>query len=71
MKCSYKTRCINSKLISFDNIFICQNCDSIFKKPSKILNKEILFQCCDKQTINNKYNKPVYNNCLRICCINI
>ena len=71
MKCSYKTRCINSKLISFDNIFICQTCNSIFEIPNKKLNKEILFKCCSKQNINNTYNKPVCNKCLRICVINI
>ena len=32
MRCSYKTRCLGSKLISFDNIFICQTCGSVFKK---------------------------------------
>ena len=32
MYCSYTSRCDNSKLIYFDNIFICKNCSSIFKK---------------------------------------
>ena len=71
MRCSYSTRCINSKLIYFDNIFICQNCDSIFEKPDKLLNKEILIKCCKKQSINNKYNKPICNYCKKICVINI
>ena len=71
MRCSYSTRCINSKLISFDNIFICKNCNSIFEKPNKLLNKEILFQCCKKQLINNQYNKPICNSCKRVCVINI
>ena len=71
MNCSYTTRCINSKLISFNNIFICQNCDSIFEKPDKLLNKEVFFKCCHSQDINNTYNKHVCNNCLRICVINI
>ena len=71
MRCSYSTRCINSKLISFDNIFICQTCNSIFEKPNKLLNKEIIYKCCKKQLINNKYNKPICNSCKRICVINI
>ena len=41
MICSYKTRCKNPKLIYFDNIFICQNCDSIYKKIKK-LNKQLI-----------------------------
>ena len=71
MKCTYKTRCINSKLISFDNIFICKNCNSIFEKPDKLLNKEILIKCCHSQDINNTYNKPICNSCKKICVINI
>ena len=71
MRCSYLTRCINSKLISFDNIFICKTCDSIFEKPEKLSNKEVLYKCCKKRLINNKYNKPICNSCKRICVINI
>ena len=71
MKCSYKTRCIGSKLISFNNIFICKNCNNIFEKPDKLLNKKIFIKCCNKQSINNTYNKPICNSCKKICIINI
>ena len=71
MICSYTTRCNNSKLIYFDNIFICQNYSSIFKKHYRKLNREILVKCCDKQIINNSYNNRICNNCLSICVINI
>ena len=39
MKCSYTTRCNNSKLLYFDDIYICDNCSSIFEKHHKKLNK--------------------------------
>ena len=71
MKCSYKTRCLNAKLINFDNIYICKKCNSIFEMPDKLLNKEILIKCCNNQLINYTYNKPVCNYCKRICVINI
>ena len=71
MFCSYTTRCDNSKLIYFDNIFICQNCSSIFKKPNKKLNKKIVKKFCDKQIIDYKYNIPICDNCLSMCVINI
>ena len=70
MICSYKTRCQNSKLIYFDNIFICQNCNSVFKKSNK-LNKKLIVNCCNNQSINKRYNIPICNNCLSICVINI
>ena len=71
MKCTSTSRCINSQLIDFDNIIICKNCSSIFEKNKKKLNKQILFKCCNKQIINNTYNKPICDNCKRICVINI
>ena len=71
MKCSYNTRCIGSNLISFDNIFICKACNSIFEKPNKKLNKEILIKCCKNQKLIYIYNKPICNFCKTICVINI
>ena len=69
--CSNISRCINFELISFDNIFICKKCNVIFQKPDKLLNKEIFIKCCNKQSIINKYNKPVCNYCKKVCIINI
>ena len=70
MLCSHMTRCKNPKIIYFNNIYICQNCDSIYKK-SKKLNKKLIVNCCNNQSINKRFNIPVCNNCLSICVINI
>ena len=70
MVCSEYSRCQYSNLIYFDNIFICKNCNSIFKKSNK-LNKKLIVNCCNNQSINKKYNIPICNNCLSICVINI
>ena len=71
MLCTYVSRCNNSKLIYFDNIYICINCSSIFRKHYRKLNRKILVKYCDNQIINNSYNKPICDNCLSICVINI
>ena len=71
MNCSYTSRCDNPKLIYFEDIYICRNCSSIFRKHYKKLNREILVKCCDKQIINNSYNKPICDNCFSICVIYI
>ena len=42
MNCSYTSRCDNPKLIYFDDIYICDNCFSIFEKHHKELNKLLL-----------------------------
>ena len=52
MKCSNLTRCDKPILISFENIYICQNCDAIFQKGTKYI-KDILIKCCDKMLILN------------------
>ena len=44
MKCSNLTRCDKPKIIYFENIYICQNCDSIFQKGEKYI-KDILIKC--------------------------
>ena len=67
MICSNTSRCNNSNIIYFDDIYICDNCFSIFKKNHKKLNKQIIVKCCDYQNINNNYCK----NCYTICVINI
>ena len=35
MKCSYMTRCNDPKITYFDDIYICDNRSSIFKKHNK------------------------------------
>ena len=42
MKCSYTSRCNDSKLMYFDDIYICEHCFSIFKKHYKKSNKKII-----------------------------
>ena len=71
MKCSYTTRCNNPKLIYFDDIYICDNCSSIFEKHHKKLNKQIIVKCCNNQNIIYSYNKPICDNCYTMCVINI
>ena len=71
MKCTYEIRCVGSELIYYQNIFICKKCNSIFEKPDKILNKQIIIRCCKKQKIIYSYNKPICNSCKTICVINI
>ena len=71
MKCSYTTRCNNSKLLYFDDIYICDNCFSIFQKNNKETNKEIIVKCCNNQNIIYSYNKPICDNCYTMCVINI
>ena len=51
MKCSNLTRCDKPLLTYFDNIYICQNCDSIFQKGPKYV-KDILIKCCNRQNVN-------------------
>ena len=71
MNCSYTSRCDNPKLIYFDDIYICDNCFSIFEKHHKELNKQIIFKCCNNQNIIYSYNKPICDNCYTMCVINI
>ena len=71
MTCSYTTRCDNPNIFYFDDIYICDNCFSIFEKYHKKLNKQIIIKCCNNQNINYTYNKPVCSNCYTICVINI
>ena len=71
MNCSNTTRCDNSKIIFFDDIYACNNCFSLYKKSLKKLNKKIIVKCCDNQYINYKYNIPFCNNCLTMCVLNI
>ena len=66
MKCSNLTRCDKPSLTYFDNIYICQNCDSIFQKGTKYI-KDILIKCCNKQNVNKKCNIPFCNNCFTLC----
>ena len=55
MKCSNLTRCDKQKIIYFENIYICQNCDSIFQKGTKYI-RDILINCCNNQNVNKKCN---------------
>ena len=71
MNCTYTSRCDNSKLIYFDDIYICDNCFSIFQKNNKETNKEITIKCCNNQNIIYSYNKPICDNCYTMCVINI
>ena len=71
MNCSYTSRCDNPKLIYFDDIYICDNCFSIFEKHHKELNKQIIVKCCNNQNIIYSYNKPICDNCYTMCVINI
>ena len=38
MKCSNTTRCHKPKIIYFENIYICQNCDGVYQKGRKYIN---------------------------------
>ena len=54
MKCSNLTRCDKPSLTYFDDIYICQNCDSIFQKGTKYI-KDILIKCViNKMLIKNR-----------------
>ena len=71
------TRCNNPKFIHLDDIYICDNCFSIFKKHHKKLNKHIIVKCCNNQNIIYSYNKPICDNCFSVsyryimkCCNN-
>ena len=66
MKCSNLTRCYKPSLTYFDDIYICQNCDSIFQKGIKYI-KDILIKYYNKQNFNKKYNIPFCNNCFTLC----
>ena len=66
MKCSNLTRCDKPSLTYFDDIYICQNCDSIFQKGTKYI-KDILIKCCNNQNVNKKHNIPFCNNCFTLC----
>ena len=35
MKCSNLTRCDKPKIIYFETIYICQNCDGVYQKGKK------------------------------------
>ena len=71
MNCSNTSRCDNPKLIYFDNIYICDNCFSIFEKHHKELNKQIIVKCCNNQNIIYSYNKPICDDCYTMCVISI
>ena len=66
MKCSNLTRCDKPKMIYFENIYNCQNCDGVYQKGKKYI-KDILINCCDNQNVNKKYNIPFCINCFTLC----
>ena len=66
MKCSNLSRCNKPSLTHFGNIYICQNCNGIWKKGTKYI-KDILIKCCNNQSVNRKYNIPFCNNCFTLC----
>ena len=66
MKCSNLTRCDKPKIIYFENIYICQNCNGIYEKGTKYI-KDILIKCCNNQNVNKKYNIPFCNNSFTSC----
>ena len=66
MKCSNLTRCDKPSLTYFDNIYICQNCNGIYKKGKEYV-RNILINCCDKRLVNYKYKIPFCNNCYTMC----
>ena len=51
MKCSNLTRCHKPKIIYFENIYICQNCDGLYEKENKYI-KDISIKCCNNQNVN-------------------
>ena len=59
-QCNNLSICKRPILIFKDNIYICKNCHSIYKKNSKNI------FCCNKQKVNKKYNIPFCNNCYTI-----
>ena len=66
MKCSNLTRCDNTNLTYFENIYICQNCNGIYEKGTKYI-KDISIKCCNNQNINKRYNIPICNNRFKFC----
>ena len=66
MKCSNLTRCHKPKIMYFENIYICQNCDGLYEKGNKYI-KDISIKCCNNQNVNKKYNIPFCNNCFKFC----
>ena len=66
MICSNSSRCHKPNLTYFDDIYICQTCNSIYKKGKKYI-KDILIKCCNNQNVNNKYNISFCNHCFKFC----
>ena len=70
MKCSNLTRCYKPSLTYFDDIYICQNCDSIFQKGTKYI-IDILIKCCNNQNINENIVYLFLTIVLHYACIKV
>ena len=57
MRCSNLTKCENPNIKYFDGFYVCENCGGVYKKVYKKLNKKLIAKCCNKQPINNTFNK--------------